>query len=393
MNVILSLLLEITLALSVVLVLILSVRRLMARYLGPASAYALWLIAPAAITATLLPERTRETVVADFLVQGMPPGLAALEQNAANSLLSLITALVWLTGAVAMGARLAQQQRAFQKEVDSGRAGPAITGLRYPRIVVPDDFEARFSYCERRLILTHEQVHLDRHDVCINAFVALARCLLWFNPIVHIAAVALRVDQELSCDAEVVARRPRMRRTYAETLLKAQTASPAPPVACLWQTTPGQHPLTDRIQLLAQQPASARRRRVAAFVVAALIVATAGSVWAGQPERRVFRETETILAPVYLIREGQELREAAVETPVDADPGGSRSAGAGMEGLPRSPTCSSRSSGSVEAPVASRIAGGIGDGGSRASGAGDESCTEPVAPAHGSGFDDARSMP
>ena len=392
MNVILSLLLEITLALSVVLVFILNVRRLMARYLGPASAYALWLIAPAAIIATLLPERTRETVVADFLVQGLPPGLAVLEQNAANSLLSLITALVWITGAVAMGARLAHQQRAFQKEVDSGRAGPAITGLRYPRIVVPDDFEARFSYCERRLILAHEQVHLDRHDVCINAVVALARCLLWFNPIVHIAAVALRADQELSCDAEVVARRPRMRRTYAETLLKAQAASPAPPVACLWQT-PGQHPLTDRIQLLAQQPASARRRRVAAFVVAALIVATAGSVWAGQPERRVFRETETILAPVYLIRERQELREAAVETPVDADPGGSRFAGARMEGLRGSTTCPSLSSGSVEAPVASRIAGGIGDGGSRASGAGDERCTETVAPARGSGFDDARRMP
>lgn len=390
MSVILSLLLEITLALSVVLVLILSVRRLMARYLGPASAYALWLIAPAAIIATLLPERTRETVVADFLVRGLPPGLAALEESAANNLLSLTTALVWLTGAVVMGARLGYQQRVFQKEVDSGRAGPAITGLRYPRIVVPDDFAARFSYCERQLILTHEQVHRDRHDVYVNAFVALARCLLWFNPVIHIAAVALRTDQELSCDAEVVARRPRMRRTYAETLLKAQTTGPAPPVACLWQT-PGPHPLTERIQLLAQQPASARRRRVAALVVTMLIGATAGSVWAGQPERRVFRETETILAPAYLVREEEKLPEAALETPFDADPGGSRSAGAGIEVFRGSGNCPARLSTPVGAPGGPRVAGEIREGRSQASEAGNEPCTEPVARAHGSGFSNARS--
>ena len=149
---------------------------------------------------------------------------------------------------------------------DLGLAGPAIVGFSQPRIVTPDDFSRRFSDAERKLILTHEQVHLDRNDARINALVALVRSAFWFNPMIHIGAKAMRIDQELSCDAEVIDRRPRVRRAYAETLLKTQLASRPLPVGCYWPAE-SQHPLAERIDMLARKPLSTRRR-VAATAIA-----------------------------------------------------------------------------------------------------------------------------
>ena len=66
---------------------------------------------------------------------------------------------------------------------------------------------------------------------------ALVRCLCWFNPLVHLGAQALSADQELSCDASVVERRPRTRRIYAEALIKTQTAQTSLWARCLSAAT------------------------------------------------------------------------------------------------------------------------------------------------------------
>ena len=63
----------------------------------------------------------------------------------------------------------------------------------------------------------------------MNAVVALIQCLCWFNPLVHLAARWIRFDQELACDAAVIAERPGLRRPYAEALLKTQVMAAIPP--------------------------------------------------------------------------------------------------------------------------------------------------------------------
>jgi TonB family protein len=189
-----------------------------------------------------------------------------------------------------------RRQRAFMRDADIGLAGPAIVGFRNPRIVTPDDFSHRFSHDERKLIITHEQVHLERSDARINAIVAMMRCLFWFNPLVHMGAKAMRIDQELSCDAEVVERRPRVRRAYAETLLKTHLSAQALPVGCHWPAE-AQHPLAERIDLLARRPVSSRRRAVAAVLVVSLAGGAGFAAWAAQPERTVIREGVDVLVP------------------------------------------------------------------------------------------------
>src|SRR3546814_498383 len=84
---------------------------------------------------------------------------------------------------------------------------PAVVGLR-ARIVLPADFDVRYSADERALILAHERTHRARGDVAGNALMAALRCVYWFNPLLWIAADRFRRDQELACDATVVARHP-----------------------------------------------------------------------------------------------------------------------------------------------------------------------------------------
>jgi hypothetical protein len=50
----------------------------------------------------------------------------------------------------------------------------------------------------------HEIVHLKRGDNIFNLMAGITRILFWFNPLVHIAYHYFRLDQESSCDAEVV---------------------------------------------------------------------------------------------------------------------------------------------------------------------------------------------
>jgi len=298
-------LIELNIAAGAAILFVLLVRTHATRAFGPHAAYALWAMVPVAMVATLIPERTTETLVTEFLVGGLPASLAHMQAAAATSWLPAIIASAWIIGAVTVFLILVGRQRAFQRDADLGLAGPAIVGFRHPRIITPDDFAQRFSHEERKLILTHEQVHIDRSDARINAVVALLRCLFWFNPLIHVGANAMRIDQEMSCDAEVIARRPRVRRAYAETLLKTQLAARPLPVGCYWPAE-SQHPLARRIGEIAREPISGRRRLAATAIVATLTASAGLAAWAAQPERTIFRETADILVPFEpLDREGR----------------------------------------------------------------------------------------
>jgi beta-lactamase regulating signal transducer with metallopeptidase domain len=296
MSGVLTTLIELNVAAAAAILFVLLARAHVTRAFGPHAAYAVWSMVPVAMLATLLPERTTETLVTEFLIGGLPASLAHMKADAATSWQPIAISAAWLAGAIALALLLIRRQRAFLRDADLGLAGPAIVGFRHPRIVTPDDFVRRFSHDERKLILTHEQVHIDRADARINAVVALLRCLFWFNPLVHVGANAMRIDQEMSCDAEVIARRPRVRRQYAETLLKTHLATRPLPVGCYWPAE-SQHPLAQRISEIARAPISRRRSIAAAAIVMTLTTAAGVAAWAAQPERTIFRETADVLVP------------------------------------------------------------------------------------------------
>ena len=312
MSALLDTIIELNVTAAAAILFVLAVRRPATRLLGPHAVYSLWAIVPVVMLATFLPERTTETFVTEFLIGGIPASLAAARLEATAPWLPTAIGIAWASGIVTLALLFVRRQHAFLRDADIGLAGPAIVGFRHPRIVTPDDFAHRFSHDERKLILSHEQVHIERNDARINAFVALLRCVFWFNPLIHIGAKAMRFDQELSCDAEVIDRRPRVRRAYAETLLKTHLVSRPLPVGCYWPAE-AQHPLTERIDLIARKPLSRRRRAAAAVLVLSLTAGAGVTAWAAQPARTIFRETADVLLPFEPIATGGQVSTNATQ--------------------------------------------------------------------------------
>lgn len=256
---------------------------------GPRIAYGLWLLVPLAALGMLLPARV-ETVtvqagpspnadVAPLLAQASSPG----PQGTPFEAWPLLTGL-WVAGVLASLAWIVWRQAQFARDAEAGLAGPAAVGVLRPRVVTPSDFGRRYSPREQFVVLAHEETHIARHDTRINALVAAARCMNWFNPMLHILPRFLRIDQELACDAQVIARHPTVRRSYAEAMLKTQLASRPLPLGCYWLPARA-HPLAERIRLLSRAAPDPREQALGFLLLTALTLAVLGSAWSVKPAR------------------------------------------------------------------------------------------------------------
>jgi beta-lactamase regulating signal transducer with metallopeptidase domain len=277
----LELAVRINLAISMAILIVMVLRGPIRRFFGPRAIYGLWLLAPVSALACLLPS-----------LRSVPAGSPAIEPALWASALSLPAALmhspltpflwgVWLAGAGLVATAFLTAQARFLRNARQGRAGPAIVGLLDPRLVLPADFTLRFSSEEQALIRAHEKAHLDRDDPRANGLLAAVQCLFWFNPLVHLASRLVRLDQEMACDALVMARFPRARRQYARAMLKTQLSHDLLPAGCHW----GGHPLEARILLL-QAPALSRlRQATGAALVTSLTLTCLATVWSLQSPR------------------------------------------------------------------------------------------------------------
>ncbi|MCW8809306.1 MAG: M56 family metallopeptidase [Rhodanobacter sp.] len=162
----------------------------------------------------------------------------------------------------------------------SNDVGPALVGAWRARIVLPADFEQRYDVIEQTLILAHETMHARRADGWWSLLAQVVTAVFWFHPLAWWAVAALRHDQELACDAAVLLEHDVQRRSYANAMLKTQSATIALPVGCLWSP---RHPLTERIAMLNSRPLTPSRRRVGAASMALLAVGIAGAVYAAAP--------------------------------------------------------------------------------------------------------------
>lgn len=325
---ILALLARATLALSAALVLILLLRRPLRAAFGAQIAYAFWLIAPIATSAAFLPARrivldatpAAPASAAPVAEAATPVGdtATAIAANAsAASDIAPALLLLWLAGAGFGLAWMLYGQRRFLK--NAHQAGPAVVGVLRPRIVLPADFETRYTPAERDLVVAHERAHLQAGDAQINALAALIQCLMWFNPLVHMARAALRVDQELACDARVMAARAHEKRAYAEAMLKTQLAAHAVPLGCQWPPL-GAQPLKQRIAMLAQPSPNAARRASGAALCALTVLGAGALAWAVQPPQVAHATTERA-APA---RGNRALDRALIESLSEGDMVGAR---------------------------------------------------------------------
>ncbi|MFT4257152.1 MAG: M56 family metallopeptidase [Pseudoxanthomonas sp.] len=291
----LSALLETTLATSAAVLLVLCLRKPLMAKLGAGAAYASWALVPVAALAVLLPAPSVQAVRMTAL-----PAALRVQQATPLQLETQFPWQAWLLGAWLLGVVVTallfwMQQRRFQHSLRGsmlrgdglqqarGTQGlPAVVGVWRPRIVLPADFDSRYGADERELILCHERIHIARRDLQANALVAALRALHWFNPLLHIAAARFRRDQELACDARVIARHPQQRRSYADAMLKTQMTDSSLPLGCHWQDS---RPLKERITMLKQHSAKTKHARIGLALVAGLALVTGYAAWAAQPEQ------------------------------------------------------------------------------------------------------------
>lgn len=304
----LALLVETTVAGSVAIVLVLMLRRPMRRHFGAAAGYALWSLVPAALTAVLLPAATialtpvpTTSVLAVIDVQALTVATITSVDHATWLF------AIWLSGVALFALWFARQQRTFRRALgtlqacgrglfraDASIGLPAAFGVWRPMIVLPADFETRYTPEQRALMQAHERSHVVRGDLQLNALVAALRCLFWFNPLLHIAARCFRHDQELACDQRVIARHPQSRRAYGEAMFNTQLAAQPLPLGCHWGFG---HPLKERIAMLKQPVPSSLRWLVGSTVVVALALGTGLAAWAAQPATNVDAVAPTPPAP------------------------------------------------------------------------------------------------
>lgn len=287
-------LLAATLAGSAAMLLVLALRIPLRCRLGAGASYALWAMVPLASVAAALPSAgTRISLPPIAVTEPIAAATAtgAMAMPVADTLPSWF--LLWLAGSLAMLLLQAMQQRHFLRRsgarprrgrVYAAAVGPCVSGLLRPAILLPADFRERFDRRERRLVLAHEIAHLRSGDLFANALAALLRAVFWFNPLLYVAQRRFRLDQELACDARVLARFPEARRRYAGAMLKAQLGGAAStegpgPLGCGWFAP---HPLKERISML-NISISTRRRRIGFAVAALLATAATGLAWAAKP--------------------------------------------------------------------------------------------------------------
>ncbi|KIJ00630.1 TonB family protein [Xanthomonas phaseoli pv. phaseoli] len=285
----LQLLLHVTLYSSAALLACLVLRRALRAWLGATAAYAIWAAVPLAVLAAVMPAPPIASALPTMpALVAMPLNLHASEPVWAAGLLT-----AWLAGAAAMAVALCWRQWRFVcslgalRAVDAGvwtamhDVGlPVSLGIWRPRIVLPMDFDTRYSAAERTLILAHERLHLRRGDLHANLPAALLLCIGWWNPLMHLAWRAFRLDQELACDAAVLMRYPGKRHSYATAMLKTHAGAGWTPTACRWNAP---HALTQRVAALLKPAVEAPRARWNLRMVVALAVMVSGACWAFQP--------------------------------------------------------------------------------------------------------------
>lgn len=269
---------ETLIATTLLMLLVLGLRGPVLRNFGPNMAYALWILPVARMVMPPLPGDWQLTrLFGPFIRQaeqapGMVMGVmdpARLPPEAANAMLVetqfsiggkavemavvpptaveggpnlvLLLLALWAIGSLAFLAyhliahsrfchqlirrarvdRMVAEGRVRLIETDAAH-GPLAFGIWRKYVAFPRDFSERYDELERDLALAHELGHHVRGDLIANWVALIVLAIHWFNPVAWRAFRAFRADQEMACDALVLAgRAPALRHAYGRAIVKS----------------------------------------------------------------------------------------------------------------------------------------------------------------------------
>lgn len=313
-----------TLLMLVVLVLRAPVRRTF----GPDVAYALWLLPLARMALPPLPAAVRPFETSPigipissgtiYLVEpiavlpSVPQGWGVADMPGLVLIAWAVGALGFFAWHVAGHARFCRRVLASgaSQTVAQGRvrvirtaaaSGPLAFGVWHRYVAFPNDFAERYDEQEQTLALAHELSHHARGDLLANWLALAVLAAHWFNPVAWRAFRAFRADQELACDAMVLARAtPGVRHAYGRAIVKSAHGG-AVSAACHLHTI---NELKGRLKMLSKHRTTSRTRLaggsagVAALALAALAATASGTQAAETLRTTVTRSTGIDIARI-----------------------------------------------------------------------------------------------
>ncbi|QDX24946.1 peptidase M56 [Sphingomonas suaedae] len=313
---------ETVIATTLLMLLVLALRKQVGRTFGPNIAYALWVLpvlrmvmppmpgtwsftdwlaaltqsaetGPGVTFGVLNADRAPQAIIDNALIQAqvelagrqadiaiVPPTVVEGGPNIATLLIG-----IWVIGAlVFLGYHLIAHRRfcasllrkaEARRTVAEGRVhvietdaatGPLAFGIWRKYVAFPRDFAERYDPLERNLALAHELGHHVRGDLIANWIALVVLALHWFNPVAWRAFRAFRADQEMACDALVLSgRAPALRHAYGRAIVKSAHGG-AVSAACHLHTV---NELKGRLKMLSKHNPKSRTR-ITAGVTGAL---------------------------------------------------------------------------------------------------------------------------
>lgn len=328
-------------AATLLMLLVLVLRGPVARRFGPQAAYALWALPALRMILPPIPDAWRPVDIAPVgaatepgvIMLGVPVAeVPALPQGWGMADVPLAVMALWLLGAVGFVTwHIVQHRRFCAKVLASGRAkgvagghvkmiesrhaaGPLAFGVVHRYVAMPVDFRERYDEREQALALAHELGHHARGDLLANWVALVVLGCHWFNPVAWRAFRAFRADQEMACDAMVLARAtPGVRHAYATAIVKSAHGQGLS-AACHLH---GVHELKGRLVMLSKHRVmSPVTKRVAGGATLALAVLGLGITASGTQAAETFRGKVEDATGVEIA--SVEAKAAAVLAPVAA---------------------------------------------------------------------------
>ena len=106
--------------------------------------------------------------------------------------------------------------------VSSSVGSPAVMGWLRPRILLPESVAVGTPAAGLRPILLHELAHVRSRDIPFAWLLTLVRAVHWFNPMVHLGAIAWsRFREEAADEAAIRWMREESGAGYGEALLRS----------------------------------------------------------------------------------------------------------------------------------------------------------------------------
>ena len=183
--------------------------------------------------------------------------------------------------------------RGIPLRVSSAADCPMLAGFIHPTLYLPDE---RIFRTDAAFIFRHELTHYKHGDLWLKLLLLAARCLHWFNPLVHLIARFAQEDIEAACDDAVVRGHDgAYRRAYGETILRSAIAQAQKRKALVSCFGDDKKTLMRRFEGLFDK--SVKKRGVALVVMIALLVGSLGcTIAVGDNDKGLTKELRIQLA-------------------------------------------------------------------------------------------------